>query len=97
MAKKLYFISGEDDMGLDIALESKGDDITILLIQNAVYFGTKPNKKIGEALRQNYKVVALKDDIEARGLEKLIQDGISLTDYNGVIDITFENDSIINF
>ena len=97
MAKKLYFISGENDMGLDLALENKGDEKTILLIQNAVYFGTKPNKKIADALKQNIKVIALKEDIETRGLSNLIQDGITLIDYDGVIDTTFEHDSILNF
>ena len=97
MAKKLYFISSEDDTGIKLALENKEDEITVLLIQNAVYFATKTNKEISEALKQNFTIMALKEDVEARGLQNLLQNDVKLIDYGEVVDKTFESDSIINF
>ena len=78
MSKKvLYFISSEDITGVDLAIEhSSDDDVTILLLQNAVYFR--------------------KEDIVLRGLGSFIPDKIKLINSDEVIDLIFENESIIN-
>ncbi|GAH40432.1 unnamed protein product, partial [marine sediment metagenome] len=46
MGKKvLYFITSEDITGVELASEHSGEDaVTILLLQNAVYFANKTNK-----------------------------------------------------
>lgn len=94
--KALYFITSEDKTGLEIALENKEDDVTICLLQNAVFFANKTNKLISEALNQNKKVLAVKEDVEKRGLNNIISDKVSVIDYGAVIDKIFEHDSIIN-
>lgn len=97
MGKKiLYFITDEDNTGLKLALENKEDDITICLLQNAVYFANKTVKEISEALEQNKTVMACKEDVEIRGLKNLIFNKIKLIDYGEIIDTVLANDSIIN-
>ena len=99
MGKKvLYFITSEDITGVELAMEhSAEDDVTILLLQNAVYFANKSNKAVSQALNQNKTVAACKEHVDIRGLSNFISDKIKLVASDGVIDLIFENDSIINF
>jgi len=98
MGKKvLYFITSEDITGVELAMEhTDDDDVTILLLQNAVYFANKSNSAISQALNQKKAVAACKEHIDARGLNKFISDKIRLVASEEVIDLIFENDSIIN-
>ncbi len=98
MGKKvLYFITSEDITGVELAMEhTDDDDVTILLLQNAVYFANKSNKAVSQALNQKKRVVACKEHIDIRGLNKFISDKIKLVASDEVIDLIFENDSIIN-
>ena len=99
MGKKvLYFITSEDITGVELAMEhSDEDDVTILLLQNAVYFANKSNKAVSQALNQNKTFAACKEHVDIRGLSNFISDKIKLVASDGVIDLIFENDSIINF
>ncbi len=98
MGKKvLYFITSEDITGVELAMEhTDDDDVTILLLQNAVYFATKANKSVSQALNQKKKVVACKEHIDIRGLSNFISDEIKLVGSDDVVDIIFENEAIIN-
>ena len=97
MGKILYLIVNEDKAGIDLALENNEDDVTILLLQDAVYFATKKGKEISKALEQNKKVFVSQSDISLRGIQNMMQEGVQNTDYGGIIDITFASDTIINF
>lgn len=99
MGKKvLYFITSEDITGVELAMEhSDEDDVTILLLQNAVFFANKSNKAVSQALNQNKTVTACKEHVDIRGLSNFISDKIKLVTADGVIELIFENDSIINF
>ena len=98
MGKKvLYFITSEDITGVELAMEhTEEEDVTILLLQNAVYFANKSNKAIAHALNQKKTVAACKEHIDLRGLNKFISDKIKLVTSEDVIDLIYENDSIIN-
>ena len=98
MGKKvLYFITSEDPTGIELASEhSNADDVSIMLVQNAVYFANKTNKAISNALDKNKNVMACKEDINLRGLAKYISDKVKLVTSDEVIDLIFANDSIIN-
>ena len=98
MGKKvLYFITSEDTTGVELAMEhTDDDDVTILLLQNAVYFANKSNKTVSQALNQNKTVVACKEHLDLRGLTNFVSDKIKLVTSNEVIDLIFDNDSIIN-
>lgn len=99
MSKKvLYFITSEDITGVELAMEhTDEDDVTILLLQNAVYFANKANKEVTQALNQNKKVAACEEHVKARGLSKFISEKVKLVKSDDVVDLIFENDSIINF
>ncbi|TFG22378.1 MAG: sulfurtransferase complex subunit TusB [Promethearchaeota archaeon] len=98
MGKKvLYFITSEDITGIELAMEhSDDDDVTILLLQNAVYFANKSNKAVTQALNQNKKISACKEHIDTRGLSNFISDKIKLVDNSEIIDLIFECETIIN-
>ena len=98
MGKKvLYFITSEDITGVELASEHTEEDaVTILLLQNAVYFANKTNKMVSNALDKNITIVANKEDIEVRGIKNFISDKIKLIAYDEVIDLIFANDTIIN-
>lgn len=98
MGKKvLYFITSEDITGVELAMEhTEEDDVTILLLQNAVYFANKSNKAVTQALNQNKKVSACKEHIDIRGLSNFISNKIKLVTIDDVIDLIFENETIIN-
>jgi len=97
MEKKiLYFITSEDATGISLALENQEDDISILLLQNAVYFASKQNSEISKALNQNRTVAACKDDVEIRGLKNLIFEKVNLINYEEIIDLVLTQDTIIN-
>ncbi len=98
MSKKvLYFITSEDITGVELAMEhTDEDDVTIFLLQNAVYFANKSNKAVSQALNQNKTIVACKEDVDLRGLANFISDKIKLVTSDEVIDLIFETDTIIN-
>jgi len=98
MGKKvLYFITSEDITGIELAMEhTDDDDVTILLLQNAVYFANKSNKAVTQALNQNKKISACKEHIDTRGLSNFISDKIKLVASSEIIDLIFENETIIN-
>ncbi|MFX1374405.1 MAG: DsrH/TusB family sulfur metabolism protein [Promethearchaeota archaeon] len=98
MGKKvLYFITSEDITGVELAMEHKDeDDVTILLLQNAVYFANKSNKVVSQALNQKKTVAACKEHIELRGLTNFVSDQIKLVASDDVINLIFQNDTIIN-
>jgi len=72
------------------------DDVTILLLQNAVYFANKSNKAVSRAINQKKSVAACKEHIDLRGLTNFISDKIKLVTTEEVVDLIFENDAIIN-
>ena len=69
MGKKvLYFITSEDITGVELAMEhTDEDDVTILLLQNAVYFANKSNSSVSQALNQK------KEDLMTVDLEKILR------------------------
>ncbi|GAI77809.1 MAG: sulfurtransferase complex subunit TusB [Promethearchaeota archaeon Loki_b31] len=98
MGKKvLYFITSEDITGVELASEHTEEDaVTILLLQNAVYFANKTNKMVSNALFKNVTIVANKEDVDLRGINTFISDKIKLIAYDEVVDLIFANDSIVN-
>lgn len=98
MAKKiLYSITTDNIDGVNLALENKEDDVTILLLQNAVYFANKTCTEIGTALSQNIKVLVSKEDVDLRGISGLMAAGIGTVDYSGIVDAIFASDTVFNY
>ena len=68
----------------------------VLLIEDGVYAAardTAVSQRVQEALR-SVSVYALKPDLEARGMQHRVMDGIRLVDYGGFVDLVVEHDAV---
>ena len=50
-------------------------------------------KDVQEALKR-VQVYALKPDVEARGMQNRVMDGVRLVDYGGFVDLVVEHDAV---
>lgn len=74
---------------LDSCLRMAKKGSTILLIEDGVYGATKggvAEQKLKAAMA-DVKVYALWPDLEARGMQDSVIDGIEQVDYNGFVDL----------
>jgi len=72
----------------------KGD--AVLLIEDGVYGamkGTAFTPKVAAALR-DVAVYALQPDIEARGIQNRVLDGVKLVDYGGFVDLATQHNPV---
>ncbi len=68
----------------------------VLLIEDGVYGalkGTSASKMVEQALK-NHPIYALYPDIEARGMQDRVIDGIKLVDYSGFVDLVAEHPTV---
>jgi len=68
----------------------------VLLIEDGVYGalkGSTTTKMVEQALK-NFPVYALYPDIEARGMQDRVIDGIKLVDYSGFVDLVAEHTTV---
>jgi tRNA 2-thiouridine synthesizing protein B len=68
----------------------------LLLIEDGVYAATKGTdaaKKLQEAMK-TVQVYALQGDIEARGLQGRVLDGVKLVDFGGFVDLAAEHPTV---
>jgi tRNA 2-thiouridine synthesizing protein B len=64
----------------------------ILLIEDGVYAaikGTAPAKKL-EQMMKTIPVYVLQPDVEARGMQSRVLDGVKMVDYGGFVDLAAE-------
>ncbi len=69
---------------------------TVLLIEDGVYAaakGTAVSKRVEEALK-NVSIYALRPDVEARGMQNRVMDGVRLVDYEGFVDLVVEHNAV---
>jgi tRNA 2-thiouridine synthesizing protein B len=77
---------------LDSCLKHLKKGAAILLIEDGVYGalkGTTTTKMVEQTLK-NFPIYALYPDIEARGMQDRVIDGIKLVDYSGFVDLVVE-------
>ncbi len=68
----------------------------VLLIEDGVYGalkGTATTKMVEQALK-SFPIYALYPDVEARGMQDRVIDGIKLVDYSGFVDLVAEHPSV---
>ena len=68
----------------------------LLLIEDGVYAAardTAVSQQVQEALK-SVSVYALKPDVEARGMQHRVMDGIRLVDYGGFVDLVAEHNAV---
>jgi sulfur relay protein TusB/DsrH len=88
---KLVVMNSEDRRLLTRAI---GLGAEILLMRDAVYF-TNNRVESNNNLR-DYKVYALKQDVEKRGLADRKLDNVELIDMDQLVDLLFSEKTIIN-
>lgn len=83
---------------LDSCLRVAGHAKTgaVLLVEDGVYAATKGNSVAAqvEQAAKNIRVYALRPDLEARGMQDAVIDGINLVDYGGFVDLVAEHSSV---
>ena len=68
----------------------------VLLIEDGVYAAARDTAvatQVQEALKR-VTIYALKPDVEARGMQNRVMDGIRLVDYGGFVDLVTENTAV---
>jgi tRNA 2-thiouridine synthesizing protein B len=68
----------------------------VLLIEDGVYTAardTAVSKQVQEALK-SVSIYALKPDVEARGMQDRVMDGVRLVDYGGFVDLVAEHNAV---
>ncbi len=85
-----------DHSTLETCLKFAKQGSAVLLIEDGVYAaarGTAVSKQVEEALK-NVSIYALKPDLEARGMQNRVMDGVRLVDYGGFVDLVVEHDTV---
>jgi len=99
MARILYFVTDMDSMSIRLALEHKGSEVGICLLQDAVFFGCKGkngNGLLAEAVKRGVSVFVAKKDVELRGLTRLLHSEIKVLDYGEIIDLVLSYERVVN-
>lgn len=81
---------------LDSCLRLMGDYGALILIEDGVYAVAKGNvleEKIKRAISTK-QIYALWPDLEARGMQDVVIDGVKLVDYGGFVDLVAEHSSV---
>ena len=81
---------------LETCLRFARQGSAVLLIEDGVYAAAKDTAiapKVQEALKA-VSIYALKPDVEARGLQTRVMDGIRLVDYEGFVDLVAEHSAV---
>ena len=81
---------------LESCLKHLKKGAAVLLIEDGVYGalkGTVSTKMVEQALK-SFPIYALYPDIEARGMQDRVIDGIKLVDYSGFVDLAVEHPSV---
>ncbi len=77
-------------------LRLSADGSSILLIEDAIYAaldGTSVSDSVKEAMKSK-KIYALQEDINARGVQGKVMDGIEQVDYAGFVKLVTEHDKV---
>jgi tRNA 2-thiouridine synthesizing protein B len=81
---------------LDSCLRFGRDGSAVLLIEDGVYAATRGNvaePKIKAALGQ-MRIYALRPDLEARGMQAPVIEGVQLVDYGGFVDLVTSHNAV---
>jgi len=85
-----------EHQALETCLRFARQGSAVLLIEDGVYAaakGTSVSPRIEQALK-SVTIYALKPDVEARGMQNRVMDGVRLVDYEGFVDLVVEHDAV---
>ncbi|GEM_PF-1558895 len=81
-------------------LREKGEDVEVILIQDAVYLALENNgrnQNLESAIGKGVKFYVLERDVEIRGIKTHLQPNFKLIDYDQLADLLFsDNNRVIN-
>jgi len=81
---------------LETCLKFARQGSAVLLIEDGVYAAardTAVSPQVQEALK-SVSIYALKPDVEARGMQNRVMDGVRLVDYGGFVDLVAEHNAV---
>ncbi len=81
---------------LEACLKFARQGSAVLLIEDGVYAAardTAVSGQVQDALKR-VSIYALKSDLEARGMQNRVMDGIRLVDYGGFVDLVAEHNAV---
>jgi len=81
---------------LETCLRFARQGSALLLIEDGVYAAardTAVSKLVQEAMK-SVSIYALKPDVEARGMQNRVMDGVRLVDYGGFVDLVVEHNAV---
>ena len=81
---------------LESCLKHLQKGAAVILIEDGVYGAIKnsASTKMVELALKNFPIYALYPDIEARGMQDRVIDGIKLVDYSGFVDLVVEHTNV---
>jgi tRNA 2-thiouridine synthesizing protein B len=85
-----------DHSAFQACLKFAGRGSAVLLIEDGVYAAardTAVSKQVQDALK-DVSIYALSADVEARGMQNRVMDGVRLVDYGGFVDLVVEHDAV---
>jgi tRNA 2-thiouridine synthesizing protein B len=84
---------------LDTCLRLAKEGSAILLIEDGVYAaltGSEVTSKVEQAMKK-HTIYALGPDLEARGVQDRVINGVKVVDYAGFVDLAAESSGIQNW
>jgi len=76
---------------LDSCLSTSAPGSSVLLIEDGVYAAL--SGRIAET-QSDFTYYALESDLQARGLEGRVPDGVEVIDYSGFVDLVADHDRV---
>jgi len=85
-----------ENRALETCLKFARRGSAVLLIEDGVYAAAK-DTAVASQVRKAMEAVtiyALKPDVEARGMQNRVMDGVRLVDYGGFVDLVVEHNAV---
>ena len=85
-----------DQRSFETCLRFARKGSALLLIEDGVYAAardTAVSQQMQDALK-NVAIYVLKPDVEARGMQNRVMDGVHLVDYAGFVDLVVEHNAV---
>jgi tRNA 2-thiouridine synthesizing protein B len=85
-----------DHNSFETCLKFARQGSAVLLIEDGVYAAaadTAVSKRVQEAMK-SVSIYALRPDVEARGMQNRVMDGVRLVDYGGFVDLVVEHNAV---
>jgi tRNA 2-thiouridine synthesizing protein B len=86
-----------DATALDSCLRIALSDDTVLLIEDGVYAALANDTNRERMLRASATLIALAPDVDARGIQNQLLDGIVTVDYAGFVELTTKHSKVVSW